>query len=41
MLKFAHPTSGNEMQWQAPIPDDMAELTKMLRADTAERGMDY
>ncbi len=41
MLRLEHPITGQMMQWQAPIPEDMQRLTAMLRADTAEKGMDY
>ncbi|WP_298445545.1 23S rRNA pseudouridine(1911/1915/1917) synthase RluD [uncultured Ferrimonas sp.] len=41
MLQLEHPITGQVMQWQAPIPEDMQRLTALLRADTAEKGMDY
>lgn len=34
MLKLAHPVTGEEMEWHAPIPDDMVTLTEGLREDT-------
>jgi 23S rRNA pseudouridine1911/1915/1917 synthase len=32
-LKLAHPTTGKEMEWEAPLPTDMARLVKVLEAD--------
>jgi 23S rRNA pseudouridine1911/1915/1917 synthase len=32
-LGFEHPATGKPMQWEAPLPDDMAELLEALRAD--------
>lgn len=29
-LKLAHPITGVEMEWEAPLPDDMQELLRML-----------
>ena len=29
------------MSWQAPIPEDMVELTKALRKDTEEHPPEY
>jgi 23S rRNA pseudouridine1911/1915/1917 synthase len=34
-LKLAHPTSGREMEWEAPLPPDMAALIAALEADRA------
>ncbi|WP_199609177.1 23S rRNA pseudouridine(1911/1915/1917) synthase RluD [Flocculibacter collagenilyticus] len=34
MLKLHHPITGEEMEWHAPIPDDMVALTLALREDT-------
>jgi len=34
MLSLYHPITGVQMTWHADIPDDMVELTNMLRADT-------
>lgn len=34
MLQLKHPTTGEMMQWHAPIPDDMQKLTALLREDT-------
>ncbi|MFV0450086.1 MAG: 23S rRNA pseudouridine(1911/1915/1917) synthase RluD [Vibrio sp.] len=33
MLKFEHPTTGEEMEFHAPVPEDMVILTEALRAD--------
>jgi 23S rRNA pseudouridine1911/1915/1917 synthase len=35
-LKLAHPVTGKEMEWEAPLPADMAHLIAVLEAD--ERG---
>lgn len=32
-LKLAHPVTGKEMEWEAPLPADMAHLIKVLEAD--------
>jgi 23S rRNA pseudouridine1911/1915/1917 synthase len=32
-LKLAHPTTGKEMEWEAPMPRDMARLIAVLEAD--------
>lgn len=40
LLKLDHPSTGETMEWQAPIPDDMRALVETLRADTLEHGMD-
>ncbi|MEE2002556.1 23S rRNA pseudouridine(1911/1915/1917) synthase RluD [Alkalimonas sp. MEB108] len=40
LLKLDHPISGETMEWQAPIPEDMRLLVETLRADTQEHGMD-
>jgi 23S rRNA pseudouridine1911/1915/1917 synthase len=32
-LKLAHPLSGREMEWQAPLPADMQQLLAALEAD--------
>lgn len=34
MLRLAHPVTGEMMEWQAPIPDDMEQLALTLREDT-------
>lgn len=40
LLRLEHPVTGETMEWQAPIPDDMRELVETLRADTLEHGME-
>jgi 23S rRNA pseudouridine1911/1915/1917 synthase len=32
-LKLAHPLTGKEMEWEAPMPADMAHLVKVLEKD--------
>jgi 23S rRNA pseudouridine1911/1915/1917 synthase len=32
-LRLAHPVSGEMVQWEAPLPDDLRELLAALRAD--------
>jgi 23S rRNA pseudouridine1911/1915/1917 synthase len=39
-LALAHPLSGAAMEWQAPLPADMAQLLAALRADAAASGHD-
>jgi len=34
MLSLFHPITGEEMTWHAPIPDDMVDLTNILREDS-------
>jgi 23S rRNA pseudouridine1911/1915/1917 synthase len=34
MLRLTHPITGEQMEWHAPVPDDMAELARVLREDT-------
>ncbi len=34
MLSLFHPITGEEMTWHAPIPDDMVQLTNILREDS-------
>ncbi|MFC4655238.1 23S rRNA pseudouridine(1911/1915/1917) synthase RluD [Rheinheimera marina] len=41
MLRLAHPITSEIMEWHAPIPDDMVQLTLALRADTEEHGLDF
>ena len=36
MLLLYHPISGIEMEWHAPIPQDMVELIEVMRADFEE-----
>lgn len=33
MLKFVHPVSGEEMEFHAPVPDDMVAMAEALRVD--------
>ncbi len=40
LLKLEHPISGEPMEWQAPIPEDMRFLVETLRSDTQQHGMD-
>ena len=35
-LKLAHPVTGKEMEWEAPLPADMAHLVAVLEADMRE-----
>ncbi|GLS82569.1 23S rRNA pseudouridine(1911/1915/1917) synthase RluD [Paraferrimonas haliotis] len=41
MLELAHPITGEVMQWHAPIPQDMTQLTEALRADAKANPLDY
>ena len=34
MLRLYHPITGIEMEWHAPLPQDMVELNAALKADT-------
>ncbi|HEM8294319.1 MULTISPECIES: 23S rRNA pseudouridine(1911/1915/1917) synthase RluD [Providencia] len=34
MLRLYHPISGIQMEWHAPLPDDMVKLIEALKADT-------
>lgn len=36
MLRLFHPTTGEQMQWHAPIPEDMQQLIKVLQDDTKQ-----
>lgn len=36
MLRIEHPTTKEMMEWHAPIPDDLIELSEALRADAKE-----
>src|SRR6185369_1739650 len=36
-LGLLHPVTGAECRWEAPLPDDLANLLAMLRARTEER----
>ncbi|EKO3377613.1 23S rRNA pseudouridine(1911/1915/1917) synthase RluD [Vibrio fluvialis] len=33
MLRFAHPITGEELEFHAPVPDDMVVMTEALRED--------
>jgi 23S rRNA pseudouridine1911/1915/1917 synthase len=35
-LKLAHPVTGEEVEWEAPLPADMAQLVAVLEADASE-----
>ncbi|MDF7667300.1 23S rRNA pseudouridine(1911/1915/1917) synthase RluD [Orbaceae bacterium ESL0727] len=35
MLRLFHPISGEQMEWHAPLPEDMQQLIKALQDDTA------
>ncbi|MEL7325529.1 MAG: 23S rRNA pseudouridine(1911/1915/1917) synthase RluD [Pseudomonadota bacterium] len=39
MLRFDHPVTGEELEFHAPVPDDMVEMTEALRKDTEEFGL--
>ncbi|MGR5205923.1 MULTISPECIES: 23S rRNA pseudouridine(1911/1915/1917) synthase RluD [Vibrio] len=39
MLRFEHPITGEELEFHAPIPDDMVIMTEALRKDTEEFGL--
>ena len=34
MLRLYHPVTGIEMEWHAPLPQDMVDLIEALKADT-------
>jgi 23S rRNA pseudouridine1911/1915/1917 synthase len=34
MLRFAHPVTGEELEFHAPVPDDMVAMAEALREDT-------
>ncbi len=40
MLRFVHPVTGEEMEFHAPVPNDMVVMTELLRADTQEHGLE-
>lgn len=40
-LGLEHPATGKPMQWEAPLPDDMAELLEALRLDTHGGGSEF
>jgi len=35
VLEFDHPITGQPVRAEAPVPDDMRQLMKVLREDTA------
>ncbi|HCM0912463.1 TPA: 23S rRNA pseudouridine(1911/1915/1917) synthase RluD [Vibrio parahaemolyticus] len=39
MLRFEHPITGEELEFHAPVPDDMVTMTEALRKDTEEYGL--
>ena len=40
MLKFEHPITGEELEFHAPVPEDMISMSDALRQDIQEHGMD-
>ncbi|MDM3618830.1 23S rRNA pseudouridine(1911/1915/1917) synthase RluD [Proteus mirabilis] len=36
MLRLYHPITGIEMEWHAPLPDDMVELIRVLKVDAEQ-----
>ncbi|MEH0666993.1 23S rRNA pseudouridine(1911/1915/1917) synthase RluD [Vibrio scophthalmi] len=40
MLRFAHPITGEELEFHAPVPDDMVEMTLALRLDAQTHGLE-
>jgi 23S rRNA pseudouridine1911/1915/1917 synthase len=40
MLKFDHPVTGEELEFHAPVPDDMVEMAEALRQDTQQHGLE-
>ncbi|MBD1559432.1 23S rRNA pseudouridine(1911/1915/1917) synthase RluD [Vibrio sp. S9_S30] len=40
MLRFAHPTTKEEMEFHAPVPDDMVQMAEALRIDAKENPLD-
>jgi len=35
-LQLKHPITGEEMRWQAPVPEDMVKMAELLRKDTTD-----
>jgi len=35
-LQLVHPITGEEMRWQAPVPEDMVKMAALLRQDTID-----
>ncbi|GLT18106.1 ribosomal large subunit pseudouridine synthase D [Vibrio zhanjiangensis] len=40
MLKFEHPISGEELEFHAPVPQDMVVMTQALRTDAQDHGIE-
>ncbi|GHG02406.1 23S rRNA pseudouridine(1911/1915/1917) synthase RluD [Thalassotalea marina] len=40
MLSLFHPITGEQMTWTADVPEDMVNLTNILRADTKQNAKD-
>ncbi|GLQ72390.1 23S rRNA pseudouridine(1911/1915/1917) synthase RluD [Vibrio penaeicida] len=40
MLRFAHPTTKEELEFHAPVPDDMVKMAEALRLDAKENPLD-
>ena len=36
MLRLYHPITGEQMEWHAPIPEDMQNLIQALQEDTEQ-----
>jgi len=37
-LGLEHPSTGEQMEWEVPLPDDMSRLLEVLKADAEEHG---
>lgn len=35
-LQLIHPITGEDMRWQAPVPEDMVQMSELLRKDTLD-----
>ncbi|USD65756.1 23S rRNA pseudouridine(1911/1915/1917) synthase RluD [Vibrio sp. SCSIO 43136] len=40
MLKFEHPVTREEVEFHAPVPDDMIEMAEALRQDVRDNGLE-
>ena len=40
MLKFVHPITGEEVEFHAPVPNDMVVMAEALRVDARENHED-
>ncbi|MGD8112002.1 23S rRNA pseudouridine(1911/1915/1917) synthase RluD [Vibrio sp. TRT 17S01] len=40
MLRFEHPVTGEELEFHAPVPEDMVEMSEALRQDAQEHGLE-